>query len=65
VALHDLQLEKERLLARAKALEEEHARGDIGPEFHKTALSELEEQLSGILYEQQRLAQPGKPARPG
>ena len=55
VALHDLQLEQERLLARAKELEAEHARGDIGPEFHKEALHDLEEQLSGVLYEQARL----------
>jgi hypothetical protein len=54
---HDLQLEEERLLARATELEAEHARGEIGPEFHKTQLSELEEQLSGVLYEKQRLAQ--------
>jgi hypothetical protein len=60
---HDLQLEEDRLLERARELEAEHARGDIGPEFHKSALGELEEQLSGILYEKQRLAQQGKPAR--
>lgn len=52
----ELQVEEDRLLARAKALEAEHARGEIGPEFHKAQLSELEEQLSGILYEKQRLA---------
>jgi hypothetical protein len=60
---HDLQLEEERLLERARELEAEHARGEIGPEFHKSALSELEEQLSGVLYEKQRLAQQGKAAR--
>jgi hypothetical protein len=61
---HELQLEEERLLARARQLEAEHARGEIGPEFHKSQLSELEEQLSGVLYEKQRLGQPTKPARP-
>lgn len=61
---HELQLEEERLLARARELEAEHARGDIGPEFHKSQLSELEEQLSGILYEKQRLVRQPKPARP-
>jgi hypothetical protein len=61
---HDLELEKERLLERARELETEHARGEIGPEFHKTARVELEEQLSGVLYEQQRLAQQSKSARP-
>jgi hypothetical protein len=61
---HELQLEEERLLARARELDEEHARGDIGPEFHKSALGELEEQLSGVLYERQRLAQQSKSSRP-
>lgn len=60
---HELELEEQRLLARAKELEAEHARGEIGPEFHKSQLSELEEQLSGVLYEKQRLAQQAKPAR--
>lgn len=60
---HDLQLEEERLLERARELEAEHARGEIGPEFHKSALGELEEQLSGVLYEKQRLTQQGKSAR--
>jgi len=67
LALQELQLEKERLLSRARELEQEHARGEIGPEFHKDALSDLEEQLSGVLYEQQRLSkssQSGKSARP-
>jgi hypothetical protein len=56
VLLGDLQSEKERLLERARELEAEHARGEIGPEFHKSALHELEEQLSGVLYEQDRIA---------
>lgn len=60
---HDLQVEEDRLLARARELEAEHTRGEIGPEFHKSAISELEEQLSGVLYEKQRLKQQGKPAR--
>lgn len=55
VALHELELERARLLARAKELDAEHARGDIGPEFHKESLHDLEEQLSGVLYEQARL----------
>jgi len=60
---HELQLEKDRLLSRARELEAEHARGEIGPEFHKTALGELEEQLSGVLYEQQRLSKQSKSVR--
>jgi len=56
LALAELELEQERLVARARELEAEHARGDIGPEFHKNALHELEEQLSGVLYERERLA---------
>jgi hypothetical protein len=63
VLVHELQLEEERLLARARELEEEHARGEIGPDFHKSQLSELEEQLSGVLYEKQRLSQQANPAR--
>ena len=63
--VQELQLEEERLLARAKELNAEHARGEIGPEFHKSQLGELEEQLSGVLYEKQRLAQQTKTtARP-
>jgi hypothetical protein len=62
---HDLQLEEDRLLERARELEAEHARGEIGPEFHKSALGELEEQLSGVLYEKQRIAQQGKARAPG
>jgi hypothetical protein len=60
--VQELQLEEERLLARARELNAEHARGEIGPEFHKSQLSELEEQLSGVLYEKQRIAHQSKPA---
>lgn len=48
--------EKERLIERARELEIEHARGEIGPEFHKDTLRDLEEQLSAVLYEQKRLS---------
>jgi hypothetical protein len=51
-----LTAEKDRLLARAKELDGERARGEIGPEFHEGALRELEEQLAGVLYEQKRLS---------
>jgi hypothetical protein len=53
--LRVLALEKERLIERARVLEAERTRGDIGPEFHKDAMRELEEQLTALLYEQQRL----------
>jgi hypothetical protein len=53
--LRVLALEKERLIERARILEGERNRGEIGPEFHKDALRELEEQLTSVLYEQQRL----------
>jgi hypothetical protein len=49
---------KARLLARAAELEAERVRGEIGPEFHADALRELEEELAGVLYDQQRLASP-------
>jgi hypothetical protein len=46
--------EKEQLLARARELEAEKARGEIGPEFHREAQQQLEEQLAAVLYEQKR-----------
>jgi len=61
--VQELQLEEERLLTRAQELNAEHARGEIGPEFHQSQLSELEEQLSGVLYEKQRLAQQSRPTQ--
>jgi len=47
--------EKERLLARARELEAERARGEIGPEFHRETQQQLEDQLTAVLYEQKRL----------
>jgi len=55
-ALRTLERERARLLERARELEAERERGEIGPEFHRAALSDLEEQLSAVLYEQKRLA---------
>jgi hypothetical protein len=46
--------QRDQLLARAAELDAERARGEIGPEFHKTALGEIEEQLAAVLYEQER-----------
>lgn len=48
--------EQARLLERARELEADRVRGDIGPEFHKDALRDLEEELSAVLYEQKRLS---------
>lgn len=60
-AARNLELEKTRLLERARELETERTRGDIGPEFHAQAQQELEEQLAAVLYEQARVTA-GKPA---
>jgi hypothetical protein len=56
IATRDLEQEKARLLQRARALEQERERGDIGPEFHQEALQDLEEQLAAVLFEQARVA---------
>ena len=45
---------REQLLARAKELAAERTRGDIGPEFHAHALSQLEDEMAALLYEQAR-----------
>jgi hypothetical protein len=46
--------QRERLLARAAELEAERARGEIGPEFHAGAITQIEEELAAVLYEQRR-----------
>ena len=56
IATRDLEQEKARLLDRARTLEQEHERGDIGPEFHREALQDLEEQLAAVLFEEARIA---------
>jgi hypothetical protein len=53
-SLQALAQQRERLLARAAELEAERARGDIGPEFHASALGQLEDELAAVLYEQRR-----------
>jgi hypothetical protein len=53
-SLQALAQQRERLLARAAELEAERARGDIGPEFHASALGQLEDDLAAVLYEQRR-----------
>jgi hypothetical protein len=54
--LRDLAWQRERLIERAAELEAERARGEIGPEFHATALRDLEDELAAVLYEQKHTA---------
>jgi hypothetical protein len=54
--LRDLARQRELLMERAAELEAERARGDIGPEFHATALRDLEDELAAVLYEQKHTA---------
>ena len=42
---------KTELVAQAARLSAEHARGEIGPEYHAERLAEIEEQLASLLYE--------------
>jgi hypothetical protein len=56
----NLAAQKSALLQRAAALDDEHERGEIGPEFHAQARQELEDELAAVLYEQSRM-QSGKP----
>jgi hypothetical protein len=53
-SLQALAQQRERLLARAAELETERARGEIGPDFHASALGQLEDELAAVLYEQRR-----------
>ncbi|HEX2677510.1 MAG TPA: carboxypeptidase-like regulatory domain-containing protein [Polyangiales bacterium] len=50
----DFAEQKAALLARAETLEGEHRRGEVGPEFHRQGLDELEEALAALLYEEAR-----------
>jgi hypothetical protein len=54
--LRDLAWQRERLIERAAELEAERVRGEIGPEFHATALRDLEDELAAVLYEQKHTA---------
>jgi hypothetical protein len=56
IATRDLEQEKARLLERARTLDHDRERGEIGPEFHHEALQDLEEQLAAVLFEEARVA---------
>jgi hypothetical protein len=57
-----LAAQQQQLLTRARALEAERARGEIGPEFHAESRRELEEELAAVLYEQARLSSQEQPS---
>lgn len=48
----DHKARKAELLERAKGLQAEHARGEVGAEFHARALADIEEELAALLFEE-------------
>jgi hypothetical protein len=46
---------KAELLATAKQLEADHAKGEIGPEYYAEQIAQIEEQLAAVLYEQSQI----------
>jgi hypothetical protein len=53
---------KQALLGEARATEQEHARGEIGPEYHGRRIEEIVTELALLLRDEETLAAPAKKA---
>jgi hypothetical protein len=51
----DFEAHKADVLARARALKQQHDAGETGPDYHREQLAALEEELAELLYEQAEL----------
>jgi hypothetical protein len=56
LAAQQLSARRVELLARARQLEADHARGEVGPEFHARELGLIEEELAVLFFEEARAA---------
>ena len=54
---------RQQLLADAKALDAEHARGDVGPQYHAERMNEIMTELALVLRDEEQLAA-ASPAAP-
>ncbi|MET0344348.1 MAG: carboxypeptidase-like regulatory domain-containing protein [Polyangiales bacterium] len=53
---------RQQLLADAKALDAEHARGDVGPHYHAERMNEIMTELALVLRDEEQLAAPAQTA---